>query len=486
MSSFVPSDVSIRPSSSRSIFQYIPYQRVGHFTALVDFALVLGSALLSGIAYHVIFFDSYGDPVEFAAVGGCSGFLFVVISKLLGLYQPNALLSSSTQVRGILISWTTVLLFLTAVFFVLKSGANFSRGATIGFGAIGFLYVLGSRSLIGANLKKALSEGTIAGPRIVVIGEPQELIANTALSLLRTYGVREVGRFQVSSTNGPNGPFVSDDMKVINAAINSARKNRAEQVMLAFSWDDASRRDLICERLRILPLPILLLPDESVKSVLSQTDKTRGTLAPVEIQRGPLSRQDLFIKRAFDVLVSGFGLVALSPLLLITAIIIKLSSPGPIIFRQRRRGFSGSEFTIYKFRTMCVLEDGPRVQQAKRNDERVTKIGRLLRISSIDELPQLVNVLVGNMSLVGPRPHAIAHDEEYSLSVENYAFRHHMKPGITGWAQTNGFRGETVQLAAMKKRIQLDLWYINNWSFWLDLKIVVRTCFELLRARNAY
>ena len=176
----------------------------------------------------------------------------------------------------------------------------------------------------------------------------------------------------------------------------------------------------------------------------------------------------------------------LSPLLLLTSIAIKLNSPGPVIFRQRRKGFNGREFAIYKFRTMNVLEDGTCIRQAKRGDDRVTRLGRGLRSTSIDELPQLINVLAGQMSLVGPRPHAIAHDDEYSNSIDNYAFRHHVKPGITGWAQIQGFRGETADLAAMHKRIQLDLWYINNWSFLLDFRILAKTGIELCRSRNAY
>jgi len=183
---------------------------------------------------------------------------------------------------------------------------------------------------------------------------------------------------------------------------------------------------------------------------------------------------------------AGAGLVTLLPLLAIVSLAIKLDSRGPVIFRQSRRGFNGHEFMIWKFRTMTVVENGTVIYQAKRNDERVTRVGRLLRVTSIDELPQLVNVLRGEMSLVGPRPHALAHDDEYGGAIGRYAFRHHVKPGITGWAQVNGFRGETPELDLMMKRIDLDLWYIDNWSFWLDLWIIVRTCFEIVRGRNAY
>jgi len=179
-------------------------------------------------------------------------------------------------------------------------------------------------------------------------------------------------------------------------------------------------------------------------------------------------------------------LVALAPLFAAVAILIKLESAGPLIFHQHRKGFNGQEFTIFKFRTMKVLENGRVIPQARRNDTRVTRIGRILRATSIDELPQLINVLRGHMSLVGPRPHAVAHDDGYIKLIANYAYRQHVKPGLTGWAQVNGLRGETSRIELMERRVNCDLWYIRNWSFWLDLKILVLTCFELVRGRNAY
>ena len=179
-------------------------------------------------------------------------------------------------------------------------------------------------------------------------------------------------------------------------------------------------------------------------------------------------------------------IVALAPLFFVVGVLIKLESPGPVIFSQQRKGFNGREFTIFKFRSMSVLEDGHVITQARRNDPRLTRVGRILRATSIDELPQLLNVLRGHMSLVGPRPHAVAHDDGYSKVIAKYAFRQHVKPGLTGWAQVNGFRGETARLEQMERRVDCDLWYIKNWSFWLDLKILALTLFELVRGRNAY
>jgi lipopolysaccharide/colanic/teichoic acid biosynthesis glycosyltransferase len=191
-------------------------------------------------------------------------------------------------------------------------------------------------------------------------------------------------------------------------------------------------------------------------------------------------------KRTFDIVVATTALVCLSGLFIAIAIAIRMDSPGPIIFRQTRIGFGRREFQILKFRTMNVLENGPSIRQASRNDPRVTTIGSWLRCTSIDELPQLWNVLVGDMSLVGPRPHAVAHEREYSTTVVDYALRHRMKPGLTGWAQVNGCRGPTPTTTSMQKRIDYDNWYINNWSIGLDLKIIVRTAIAIPRWSDAY
>jgi putative colanic acid biosysnthesis UDP-glucose lipid carrier transferase len=189
------------------------------------------------------------------------------------------------------------------------------------------------------------------------------------------------------------------------------------------------------------------------------------------------------IKRCLDIGLAGAAIILLAPLFIIAAIAIKLDSAGPVIFRQRRTGSDGIKFVIYKFRTMNVLEDGPTIIQARPGDHRVTYVGQLLRCSSIDELPQLFNVLKGDMSLVGPRPHALAHDNEYMSRIAKYTFRYTVKPGITGWAQIHGLRGETPRLEQMAERVQHDLWYIDNWSLGLDFYILMVTCFEVLRKR---
>jgi putative colanic acid biosynthesis UDP-glucose lipid carrier transferase len=224
----------------------------------------------------------------------------------------------------------------------------------------------------------------------------------------------------------------------------------------------------------------------------AQAQNVQGNYTPLDLENrrrwpiAPLNSFELFIKRAFDIVVAGTALVALMPLLALVAIVTKLDSPGPVIFRQTRRGLNGKPFHILKFRTMTVLEDGDTIKQAVRSDKRVTRVGLWWRRTSIDELPQLINVLRGEMSIVGPRPHAAAHDNHFDQLIANYALRHRMKPGITGYAQVKGLRGETPTVEAMQRRVDLDLWYIDNWSFLFDFAIVLRTVVEIVRGQNAY
>ncbi len=209
-------------------------------------------------------------------------------------------------------------------------------------------------------------------------------------------------------------------------------------------------------------------------------------MASLQLKRLPLSQVEVVQKRLFDLLFGSLALLALTPLILIVAILIKLDGPGPVFFVQRRYGFNQQPFRIIKFRTMRTLEDGTVVPQTTRDDPRLTGIGRWLRRWNIDEIPQLFNVLTGDMSLVGPRPHALSHDHDYERRISLYARRHNVKPGITGWAQINGYRGEIDTEEKIRKRVEYDLVYIDNWSLWFDLKIIARTLLSPAAYRNAY
>ncbi len=200
----------------------------------------------------------------------------------------------------------------------------------------------------------------------------------------------------------------------------------------------------------------------------------------------PLSLLEVVQKRIFDLVVAAFALIPLTPLLVLVAVLVRIGSPGQVFFVQRRYGFNQQPFRIVKFRTMGTLDDGAVIVQARPDDPRLTRIGRWLRRLNIDEIPQLFNVLTGDMSLVGPRPHALSHDREYERRISLYARRHNVKPGITGWAQIHGLRGETDTDEKMRKRVEYDLFYIDNWSLWLDLKIIARTVLSAAAYRNAY
>jgi Undecaprenyl-phosphate glucose phosphotransferase len=235
-----------------------------------------------------------------------------------------------------------------------------------------------------------------------------------------------------------------------------------------------------------IPAGVHVVPINAINLLASAQIKSIGLLQTIQLYRPPLSRFDLFMKRTFDLVFASISLVVLSPVFLITSIAIKLDSPGPIFFRQLRHGFNNEEIRVLKFRSMTCTEDDGEFRQAVKNDARVTGLGRIMRQTNIDELPQLINVLIGEMSIVGPRPHATKHNEIYEKAIAPFSRRHNVKPGITGWAQVNGYRGPTDTLEKMQRRIEYDLHYVDHWSFLFDLKIIMMTLFSRSSYRNAY
>jgi putative colanic acid biosynthesis UDP-glucose lipid carrier transferase len=231
---------------------------------------------------------------------------------------------------------------------------------------------------------------------------------------------------------------------------------------------------------------VYFLPDVYIFDLMQARFDNVGGMPVIAICETPFMGLNSMIKRASDIALGSVILLMLAPLMLVIALAVKLSSPGPAIFRQRRYGLYGEKIIVYKFRSMTVAEDGDKVVQATQNDQRVTAIGGFLRRTSLDELPQFINVLQGRMSIVGPRPHAVAHNEQYRKLIKGYMLRHKVKPGITGWAQVNGMRGETATLDKMEARIQYDLDYLRNWSLWLDLWIILKTVKVVLTRENAF
>jgi putative colanic acid biosynthesis UDP-glucose lipid carrier transferase len=264
------------------------------------------------------------------------------------------------------------------------------------------------------------------------------------------------------------------------------RENNIKMIFISQPISAQPRIRKLLDDLQDTTASVYFLPDIYVFDLMQARFDNVGGMPVIAICETPFTGFNTLIKRASDIALALTIQIMLLPIMLAIAVAVKLSSPGPVIFRQRRYGLYGEQIYVYKFRSMTVTEDGGNVVQAKKNDQRITKVGAFLRKTSLDELPQFINVLQGRMSIVGPRPHAVAHNEQYRKLIKGYMLRHKAKPGITGWAQVNGFRGETETLDKMEARIRYDLDYLRNWSLWLDLYIVVKTIKVVLARENAH
>jgi putative colanic acid biosynthesis UDP-glucose lipid carrier transferase len=272
----------------------------------------------------------------------------------------------------------------------------------------------------------------------------------------------------------------------IDGLSNYARANSLDVIYIALPMATQPRILRLLDDLRDTTVSIYFVPDIFMTDLIQGHLDSINGIPVVGVCDTPVSGVNGIVKRASDIVLSILILVLLSPIMLAIALGIKLTSPGPILFVQRRYGLDGKDILVYKFRSMTVCEDGDHIRQATRHDKRITRLGAFLRKSSLDELPQFFNVLQGRMSIVGPRPHAVAHNEIYRKLIKGYMVRHKVKPGITGWAQVNGHRGETEQLEKMEARIEFDLDYLRNWSLKLDLAIIAKTVYVVLKAKNAY
>lgn len=264
------------------------------------------------------------------------------------------------------------------------------------------------------------------------------------------------------------------------------RKEHIDGIYLSLPMASQSRILALLDGLRDTTGSIYFVPDSFITDLIQGRMDNVGGIPVVAVCETPFTGFNRIIKRSSDIVLALLILVLISPVLALIAIGIKLTSPGPVIFRQRRYGLDGQEIVVYKFRSMTAMEDGPTIRQARKSDPRLTPLGAILRRTSLDELPQFINVLQGRMSIVGPRPHAVAHNEMYRKLIKGYMLRHKVQPGISGWAQVNGCRGETETLEKMKARIDCDLEYLRHWSLRLDLYIIMKTVWVVLRGDNAH
>lgn len=444
---------------------------VAYFVAAVDFMTIMSAWTVGAFVYDYITLGFWWEPEKSVGVGLWTSVIFVLAMSCFHGYRYEELRSIRRQSFLIALLTPSILAFLLAVIFFLKLGHDFSRGAMLHMAVLSTALLIGTRVIWHRRLSGALSDSWVR-PRNAFFICPDTIPVERLNQITGSSTVRAAQLAWVS--NDPN--CLSDLYERLSKL--SDGKGTDEIVIL---WQDAppDRLDELLIQLRRLPLPVKVILDQFTNSIVSCQSYNIGGVPAFQVQSDPLSAVERLAKRCFDVAFASLALIALAPMMIIVAIAIRLDSKGPVFFLQRRRGYANRPFQIVKFRSMTVMEDGDDVRQATRSDPRVTRVGAFIRAFSIDELPQFLNVLRGEMSVVGPRPHAVAHDDAYDHTILEYAARRHVKPGVTGWAQVNGFRGETPQIESMEQRVIHDLWYIDNWSLWLDLKIVIRTMFSL-------
>jgi putative colanic acid biosysnthesis UDP-glucose lipid carrier transferase len=381
----------------------------------------------------------------------------------------------------ILLQWASVVSVLLLLAFTFKVSAVFSRLVMLSWFCATPVALLAVQALrLRAH---SMLADSAAGPRYIIIGAN-----NVGFELLRRLphkGFLGFFDFRHADRVGPSintGRLIGHCRHVASFV----RENGVSAIYIALPLSNVPRIGEMIQELRDTTASIYFLPDVFAFDLIQGRLVNINGMPALSVCDTPFHGMDAVLKRAFDVTAAGVALLAFAPLMALLAIGVKLSSAGPVLFRQRRYGLHGEEINIYKFRSMTVCEDGPHVPQAKRNDPRITRFGAFLRHSSLDELPQLFNVVEGKMSLVGPRPHAVAHNEQYRKLINGYMIRHKVRPGITGWAQVNGLRGETDTVEKMSARVKFDIDYLNEWSLWLDIRILARTALLVLRDQRAY
>lgn len=451
--------------------------------ALIDVVTLV----LTGSCVTLIY-QNVGPGIDFGNYVGLAflaALLFVSLFKAAGGYEK--FLSSQSSVTPCLtvLLWLAVICLLCLTAFLLKSGSSFSRGTLIMFTIAGSGTLLLNRAFWHKTISGLAYRNLITTTRVLLIRNRHaaaldESPARRAIPDLRTSGFNLTHQLQLDLSN------IQELNSVLPEIQQLVNDGRVEEIFVEFEQGQLGHVTKIASILRIFPVPVRLILDPLTQSICSQSIRQIGTLLVTEIQREPLTWGERFLKRALDLVIAAIALICLSPLLLVVAVLIKLESKGPVFFIQDRNGFSAKTFKIIKFRSMKVLENGPAIIQATQNDARVTKVGRFIRRTSIDELPQLWNVMIGNMSIVGPRPHAVAHNDYYSRLIAEYAYRHHAKPGLTGLSQVRGLRGETPELGDMRQRVETDIDYINSWSIWKDLRIILATAFVIFGQRKAF
>ncbi len=413
--------------------------------------------------------------------------IFLIVAEVLNLYRSWRNIPFAYEATLVTTTWVIAALVLLVGLYATKQSENFSRLATVFWFIVTPVPMLLWRRLTRTIMYYARSKG-YDRQKVAVLGASDagmhlvkaiQRHPNFGYDLLGIYDDRKPAQKRINSSCEIDGNF--------ETIIEKARNGEVNQIYIALPINAKKRIVELLSALSDTTASVFIIPDLFTFNLFhGQQWQALDDISMVSVFQTPFTGAALFLKRVQDMVLSMLILILISPVMLMIAVAVKISSPGPVLFRQKRYGMDGKEFTVWKFRSMTTRENDRIVTQAVRNDPRVTRVGAFIRRTSLDELPQLFNVLAGTMSIVGPRPHAVVHNEYYRLRIKGYMLRHAVRPGITGWAQVNGWRGETQTQDKMEERIKCDLWYIQNWSTWLDMKIIVMTVFRGFTGKNAY
>jgi Undecaprenyl-phosphate glucose phosphotransferase len=450
--------------------------------AIADLATVLVASVFAKVFYLDIFLQTEQSLTPYVIVAIALGIILSLVYEQMGLYRSSVLAEPVIGFGKIWGGLMVAFLILLGMLYVLKVSDYFSRGWVTTWLVLNLFALVAVRWQATSLFKRRISRGRLR-PSVAIYGS-REFVAELGAEYGRTSLLGDVA-----------GIFFSPDADARQGGASGLEELRSAMsrrqfgtIIIALPASDRAGIQTAVKSLACYSAELLLCSDLSHYPVMVNGSRSFGNLRMDVINVVPGSEFSRLAKPALDYVLAALSLIVWAPVLLMIAAAIKLDSPGPVFFRQRRYGQNNQIFRIFKFRTMTVTEDGPVVVQAKRDDARVTRVGKFLRRTSLDELPQLINVLLGDMSLVGPRPHALAHDEVFEERLDLFSRRRRVKPGLTGWAQVNGYRGETKTIEDIRGRMQHDLYYIDNWSIWLDLEIIARTVFVAARqaSKQAY
>ncbi|HBR0558960.1 TPA: undecaprenyl-phosphate glucose phosphotransferase [Klebsiella pneumoniae] len=461
----------------------IHYQRANANASLISMVQRFSDiVLIFASLYAICLLNNVDFEIRYLLFSLIVLVIFQMVGGITDFYRSWRGVKISAELKLILKNWFLSYVLALGIISLFHDFDLNIRVAAIWFIVVTIGFVL-CRSLIrvGAGILRRLGYNT---RRVAVVGS-----LPAGINLLKSFAEEPwMGFIVLGYYNSEPLTSVSDINFCGNfdKLIIDARDGKIDRIYIAMNMQEEAKIKKIVQQLTDTTCSVLLIPDIFTFNILQARTEEINGVPVVPLFDTPLSGINMIFKRLEDIIVSTVILLLISPVLLIISVAVKFSSPGPVLFRQLRYGMDGKPIRVWKFRSMRVMENDENVVQATKNDIRVTKVGKFLRSTSLDELPQFFNVWCGQMSVVGPRPHAVAHNEQYRAIIQGYMLRHKVKPGITGLAQINGWRGETDTLEKMEKRIEYDLLYIRGWSIWLDLKIIFLTVFKGFINKSAY